>query len=90
MYGIVEQKYFLIFKYFVYSDKEIAANGNSGLKCKGKLGFFFSWTLLAMKSNGRKPQEELDFPRINLERAENMNHCFTLPNWNVVTYRAVQ
>lgn len=52
--------------------------------------FFFSWPLLAMKSNGRKHQEEVDFQRINLERAENMNHCFTLLNWNVATYRAVQ
>ena len=43
-----------------------------------------------MKSNGRKHQEELDFQRINLERAENMNHYFTLLNWNVATYRAVQ
>ena len=90
MYGIVEQKYFLFSKFFVYNDKEIAANGTSGLRCKGKLGFFFSLDLLSMKSNGRKHQEEVDFQRINLERAENMNHCFTLLNWNVATYRAVQ
>lgn len=47
MYGIVEQKYFLFSKYFVYNDKEIAANGTSGLKYKGKLGFFFLLTFVS-------------------------------------------